>query len=74
MARQDGHLTLLSPRELEVLSAMTDGDTNAEIAKRLSITEAAVSKHIGNIFIKLDLDPTVGNRRVRAVLAYLSRQ
>jgi DNA-binding NarL/FixJ family response regulator len=36
------------------------------------LTERAVSKHISNIFSKLDLPPsTAGHRRVRAVLAYL---
>ena len=33
-------------------------------------SEAAVRKHVGNIFAKLDLDPA-SDRRVSAVLAYL---
>jgi DNA-binding NarL/FixJ family response regulator len=41
------------------------------IAEVLSIGEAAVAKHVGNIFTKLDLSPTDGHRRVLAVLAYL---
>jgi len=41
-------------------------------AERLFVTEAAVSKHVGNILTKLDLPPTEdANRRVLAVLAYL---
>jgi DNA-binding NarL/FixJ family response regulator len=40
---------------------------------RLVVTEKAVSKHIGNIFTKLDLYPAEdGNRRVLAVLTYLN--
>ena len=50
---------------------MADGGSNAEIADALTLTDAAVSKHIGNIFIKLDLSPVEDNRRVRAVLTYL---
>jgi DNA-binding NarL/FixJ family response regulator len=47
--------------------------TNAGIAARLFITEKAVSKHINNVFTKLDLYPAEdGNRRVRAVLTYLN--
>jgi len=47
--------------------------SNAAIARRLSVTEAAVLKHIGNIFGKLGLQPASDDhRRVRAVLAYLS--
>ena len=66
-------LSCLTPREREVLALMAEGRTNAAIAARLVVTDKAVSKHISNIFIKLDLYPAEdGNRRVLAVLAYLN--
>ncbi|WP_328380036.1 response regulator transcription factor [Streptomyces sp. NBC_00440] len=65
-------LERLSAREREVLSLIAEGRTNAILAKQLFISEAAVNKHIGNIFTKLDLPvATQGHRRVLAVLAYL---
>ncbi len=70
---RDEPLDRLTPREREVLGLMAEGLTNAGIATRLFVTEKAVSKHINNIFIKLDLYPAEdGNRRVLAVLAYLN--
>lgn len=66
-----GPLDGLTPREREVLALMADGQSNADIAAVLTLTDAAVSKHIGNIFTKLGLSPVEDNRRVRAVLAYL---
>ncbi|UQA94013.1 response regulator transcription factor [Streptomyces halobius] len=73
LARQtaDHPLRRLTPREREVLALMAEGLNNQTIAHRLSVTEAAVVKHASNIFAKLDLDPTDGNRRVLAVLAHL---
>ncbi|MFG2799470.1 LuxR C-terminal-related transcriptional regulator [Streptomyces pseudovenezuelae] len=69
--RQDP-LERLSPREREVLGLIAEGRTNAGLAKQLFISEAAVNKHIGNIFNKLDLPvDTDGHRRVLAVLAFL---
>ena len=69
--RQDP-LERLSPREREVLGLIAEGRTNAGLAKQLFISEAAVNKHIGNIFNKLDLPvDTEGHRRVLAVLAFL---
>ena len=66
-------LSCLTPREREVLALMAEGRTNAAIAARLVVTDKAVSKHISNIFVKLDLYPAEdGNRRVLAVLAYLN--
>ncbi|MFF0288134.1 LuxR C-terminal-related transcriptional regulator [Streptomyces sp. NPDC005262] len=45
---------------------------NASLAAELFISEAAVNKHVGNIFTKLDLPVGAeGNRRVLAALAYL---
>ncbi len=70
--RQGSHLDDLSPRELEVLTLMAEGCSNAAIAERLVLTIGAVEKHIANILIKLRLPPSAdGHRRVLAVLAYL---
>lgn len=66
-----GPLDALTPREREVLGLMADGHSNARIAATLTLTDAAVSKHIGNVFTKLGLGPVEENRRVRAVLVYL---
>ncbi|MET9696655.1 response regulator transcription factor [Streptomyces sp. NPDC006529] len=67
----DRPLARLTPREREVLALMAEGLNNQAIAQRLTVTEASVVKHAGNVFMKLDLDPTEGNRRVLAVLAHL---
>lgn len=66
-----GPLDALTAREREVLGLMADGQSNSDIAGTLTLTDAAVSKHIGNIFTKLGLGPVEENRRVRAVLVYL---
>jgi DNA-binding NarL/FixJ family response regulator len=66
-------LDVLTVREREVLGQMAEGRSNAAIAARLYVSEKAVSKHINNIFTKLDLPPSDDdNRRVRAVLTYLN--
>ncbi|MFF5444238.1 response regulator [Streptomyces sp. NPDC012888] len=70
----DKPLLRLTPREREVLALMAEGLNNQSIARRLTVTEASVVKHAGNIFMKLDLDPAEGNRRVLAVLAHLRGQ
>lgn len=65
-------LAALSPREREVLALVAEGHSNAAIAARLHVTDAAVGKHVGNILTKLDLPPSDDtNRRVLAVLTYL---
>jgi DNA-binding NarL/FixJ family response regulator len=65
-------LAVLTMREREVLGEMAEGRSNAAIAAKLHITDKAVSKHINNIFTKLDMPPSDDdNRRVLAVLAYL---
>jgi len=70
--RPDGTLARLSPREREVLALMAEGLGNGAIAGRLSVTDAAVHKHIRSIFAKLELSPDDGaDRRVTAVLRYL---
>ncbi|AHH95520.1 response regulator transcription factor [Kutzneria viridogrisea] len=70
--RQRDPLTKLSVREREVLALVAEGRSNTSIAAHLVVTEAAVTKHVGNILAKLDLPPHEdSNRRVLAVLAYL---
>jgi len=65
-------LDTLTPRELEVLSAMAEGHTNKQIAQTLFVSERAVERHVTAIFEKLGLTPgDGGHRRVLAVLAYL---
>lgn len=65
-------LARLTARESEVLSRMAEGRSNAAIARELVVTDAAINKHIGNIFAKLELSMTGDeHRRVAAVLAYL---
>lgn len=52
---------------------MAEGRSNAAIARELVLSDGAVSKYTTSIFAKLDLAPSEDdNRRVRAVLAYLS--
>ncbi|GIH92950.1 LuxR C-terminal-related transcriptional regulator [Planobispora siamensis] len=62
----------LTPREHEVLTLIAEGRSNSAVARALSITEAAVGKHVAGVFAKLGLPATEDdNRRVLAVLAYL---
>ncbi|MEW9532946.1 response regulator [Microbispora sp. NPDC049125] len=65
-------LSLLTPREAEVLAHMAQGLTNASIAEALYVSQSAVEKHINAIFDKLELSQSAGySRRVLAVLRYL---
>jgi DNA-binding NarL/FixJ family response regulator len=66
-------LRRLTPRELEVLSAMAQGRSNEAIAGMLFISVRVVEKHISAIFAKLGLTEEADvHRRVKAVLIYLS--
>lgn len=66
-----GPLDALTPREHEVLALMAEGASNGEIAASLFLSDAAVRKHVGNIFSGLGLSPADENRRVRAILVFL---
>jgi DNA-binding NarL/FixJ family response regulator len=45
----------LTPRELEVLELIAQGDRNPEIAEKLVISDKTVRNHITNIFSKLQV-------------------
>jgi DNA-binding NarL/FixJ family response regulator len=69
-------LETLSAREIEVLSEMAQGKSNAAISDSLYISASAVEKHINAIFAKLMLNAEDGaqHRRVAAVLTFLRNQ
>lgn len=71
-ARRQDPLERLSPREREVLALMAEGRSNPAIARSLVVSDKAVEKHVGNIFMKLDLPPANDDhRRVLAVLQWV---
>jgi NarL family two-component system response regulator LiaR len=53
--RQHAPLNDLTPRELEVLTRIARGRSNAEIAQELVISEPTVRTHVANILSKLHL-------------------
>jgi DNA-binding NarL/FixJ family response regulator len=59
-------LSSLTPRELEVVTLMGQGLSNAEIATALVLSEATVKTHAARIFAKL----TLRDRSQAVVLAY----
>ena len=72
-AQRSSGLSLLTARETEILAEMAQGKSNSAIAAALFVTERAVEKHTNSIFAKLGLSEERDvNRRVKAVLVYLS--
>ena len=66
-------LSELTPRELEILSHMAQGESNQAIAGKLFLSKRAVEKHINAIFMKLGLGHAEDvSRRVKAALIYLA--
>lgn len=57
-----------------MLAPIAEGRTNASISRQLSITDKAVVAHTSHIYDELGLAvDDDGNRRVLAVVRYLSR-
>lgn len=48
--------TALSPRELEILQALSTGASNKQIAQRLFISEATVKTHLIHVYQKLGVE------------------
>lgn len=70
--RREGPLDELTPRERDVLVHLAQGKSNHGIAEELVVTNAAVEKHVTNIFHKLGLETSsTEHRRVLAALTYL---
>jgi DNA-binding NarL/FixJ family response regulator len=70
--RKASPLDDLTPRERQVLALIAQGRSNAGIARDLSVTVAAVERHVTSIFDKLGLHQCADqHRRVLAVLKYL---
>jgi len=63
----------LTRRQLEVLSLMAEGHSNAAIARLCYISEKAVVQHTSQIYDRLDLPNEAAlHRRVHAVVIYLA--
>jgi DNA-binding NarL/FixJ family response regulator len=71
-SRRADSLATLTARELQVLSLMAQGRSNAAVAGALTISPGVVEKHVASIFAKLGLAPSGDdNRRVIAAIRYL---
>lgn len=73
---ENSPLAEMTPREMEVLSAVAEGKSNSAIAEQLVLTKRAVEKHINAIFLKLGLtyasDTQGVSKRVKATLIFLA--
>jgi DNA-binding NarL/FixJ family response regulator len=67
-------LEALTPREREILGLIAEGRSNQGICRALWLSPKTVETHIRGAFTKLGIkEAPEDNRRVLAVLAYLSR-
>ena len=62
---RDNALAALSDRQLEILSTVARGQSNADIAKQFGLSEITIKKHLSSIFERLG----VANRAEAVALA-----
>ncbi len=73
--RRHSPLDELTQREREILGLMAEGRSNQGIADELGLERKTVESHVGQIFGKLSLEPSIGeHRRVLAVLQLLREE
>jgi two-component system nitrate/nitrite response regulator NarL len=65
-ALADDPLTTLTTRERQIILVLSEGITNKEIGRRLSVAEGTVKVHLHRIYRKLGIT----NRTALAVLAH----
>lgn len=53
---------VLTPRQVELLRRVAQGQTNRQVARDLSLSEGTVRKHLENIYARLEV-----NSRIEAV-------
>jgi DNA-binding NarL/FixJ family response regulator len=58
--REASRATELTDRELEVLRQMATGAANAEIARKLMVSEATIKTHVSAVFLKLGVRDRAG--------------
>jgi DNA-binding NarL/FixJ family response regulator len=66
----EGNLSVLSPREFEVLGFMAKGFHNAAIAASLFVERATIERYIHNIYGKLGNRPAALQPRAHAISLY----
>ena len=66
-------LATLTPREMQILALVAEGQSNGAIADTLVVTKRAVEHYVNQIFAKLDLgDEKDVSRRVKAAIVFLA--
>ena len=60
-------LTVLTDRERQIMSLVSEGLSNKEIGRRLNIADGTIKVHLHHIYQKLE----ISNRTVLAALAIL---
>lgn len=59
LSPEEPPVSVLTPRERDILICLSDGDHNRQIAERLNISENTVKNHIKNILEKLSMENRV---------------
>ena len=65
VTRREREILLELCRPLLAAETFAQPATNQVIAERLFVSEAAVKFHLGNLYLKFDLEPGKGSRRVQ---------